>query len=52
MVKDMNYPDEACPGSRAKGRFAAPLTQGRLIAHMFRMNGLLAICAICREITS
>jgi len=30
---------------------AAPLTQGRLLAHMFHMNGLLAICFIC-EITS
>jgi hypothetical protein len=39
--------------SRAKtGVFAALLTQGRLMANMFRMNGLLAICAICREITS
>ena len=34
------------------GVFAALLTPGHLIAHMFRMNGLLAICAICREITS
>lgn len=51
MVKDMNYLDEPCRVSRAKGRFSAPLTQGRLIAHMFRMNGLLAICTIC-EITS
>jgi hypothetical protein len=34
------------------GFFAALLTAGPLVAHMFRMNGLLAICAICREITS
>lgn len=33
------------------GIFPAPLTQGPLVAHMFRMNGLLAICTIC-EITS
>ena len=33
------------------GFFAALLTQGPFVAHMFRMNGLLAICTIC-EITS
>jgi hypothetical protein len=37
---------------RESGFFAAHLTEGPLVAHMFRMNGLLAICAICREITS
>jgi len=40
------------PRGAQNGVFAALLTQGRLMAHMFRMNGLLAICAICREITS
>lgn len=47
----MNHHDEPALQSQNR-RFAALLTQGRLIAHMFRMNGLLAICAICREITS
>ncbi len=34
------------------GFFAAHLTKSPFVAHMGRMNGLLAICAICREITS
>lgn len=37
---------------RESGFFAALLTRGPFVAHMLRMNGLLAICAICREITS
>ncbi len=34
-----------------KRLFAAHLTERLLMAHMFPMNGLLAICIIC-EITS
>jgi len=48
----MNHRGGAARFAEIKPRFAALLTPGRLIAHMFRMNGLLAICAICREITS
>ena len=33
------------------GFFAAHLTECPFVAHMFHMNGLLAICFIC-EITS